>query len=79
VTLAEAEVELFGNRDGGDEVFVHLRDSQFCGDVREHLARLWIEFKAAGLADPDFLQKFPNECPQPIWEMRLASMLTSWA
>jgi hypothetical protein len=62
----------------GCEVFLHLRNSPYCEDVRVFVRGLWDRFRETGLADPDFTQKFPLECPQRIWEMRLACTLLGW-
>jgi hypothetical protein len=62
----------------GFDVFGHLRGSKSCKDDREYLEELWSKFAASGLADDDFLEKFPAECPARIWEMRLACLMLDW-
>ncbi len=52
-------------------VYQHLRDSPSCDADRRYLRRLWEQFQALGLADPGFVNRFPEECPARIWEMRL--------
>jgi hypothetical protein len=59
-------------------VYKHLRDSRDCEEDRHYLRGLWEKFQALGLADPDFLKRFPRECPERIWEMRLACILDGW-
>ncbi|RKI03399.1 hypothetical protein D7Y15_33175 [Corallococcus sp. AB030] len=60
----------------GYTTYKHLRDD--CELDCEYLEECWTKFKQLGLADPDFLARFPAECPERIWEMRLACILAGW-
>lgn len=77
MTASTAAEDLF-SPEQGCEVFLHLRNSPHCDDVRRFVRGLWGDFRESGLADPDFAQRFALECPQRIWEMRLACTLLRW-
>src|SRR5687768_8197150 len=74
MTAEQAQAQLFGATIG-DAVYEHLRTSEPCEGVRQHLGQLWHDYQASNLADPDFIAKFPLECPQRIWEMRVFAIL----
>ncbi len=62
----------------GYEVYRHLARSPRCKDDRAYLESLWSRYAAMGPANPEFLKRFPKECPARIWEMRLACMFDDW-
>lgn len=62
----------------GYVVYKHLRDWEHAEEHRAYINEIWAQFRKLDLADPDFVDKFPAECPARIWEMRLASTLASW-
>jgi hypothetical protein len=61
-----------------DEVYRHLATSSWCEGDRDYLEALWQRYFGLGLADPDFLKRFPGECAARIWETRLACMFADW-
>lgn len=66
------------NLPDADEVYRHIATSKWCEGDREHLEALWSQYSALGLADPEFLDRFPKEFPARVWEMRLACLLAGW-
>jgi hypothetical protein len=59
-------------------VYEHIRDSEWCAGDREALDTMWARFSALGLADPEFVERFPTEFGAKVWEMRLACALDAW-
>ncbi len=60
------------------KVYEHIRDSECCEDDRAALRDLWERFEALGLADPDFVERFPSEFGSRVWEMRLTCTFEGW-
>lgn len=60
------------------ELYRHLRESPACDGERAYLSTKLDEFRALGLEDPGFLERFPSECGARIWELRLATTLAGW-
>ena len=54
------------------EHYAHLRDSKGTERDRRYLKKIWRNFRDLGLADPNFLERFPIESYARIWEMYLA-------
>ena len=60
------------------KVYEHIRDSEYCEGDRAALRELWTEFDRLGLADPEFVKRFPSEFGARVWEMRLACTFAGW-
>jgi len=60
------------------KVYEHLRDSQACKGDRRYIYKIFRKFNKLGLGDPQFLERFPTECPSRIWEMYLAFVFDRW-
>jgi hypothetical protein len=60
------------------KVYEHIRDSEYCDGDRAALRDLWDQFEKLGLADPDFVDRFPTEFGSRVWEMRLACTFAGW-
>lgn len=60
------------------KLYEHIRDSEYCEDDRAALRDLWEQFEKFGLADPQFVERFPIEFGARVWEMRLACTFAGW-
>lgn len=60
------------------KLYTHLRTSEHCAEERAYVNERWSRFAALGLADPDFVSRFPVECGSRIWEIQLATTFADW-
>ena len=60
------------------KAYTYFQTSEHSAEHRAALEVLWQRFQALGLADPDFLERFPFEVGPRIWEMRVACTFSGW-